>query len=588
MQPAGQRLEPGDVPGGQLDDRLEVRHDLAALDAAAQLGRRAQRQHGGLVGARSEGLHAVASSGLGAVHRGVRVAQQVGRRHAVPVVDRDADAGGHEQLRALDHDGIAQGRPQLLGHAHGVVGAARHARQDDDELVATEAGEDGLVTQGGPQAVGHRRQQRVADAVPEAVVDGLEVVEVDEQQGHVPRCCLLQQRIDAGDQLGAVGQAGEVVVGRRPLQPFRCPALLRDVLDVRDGERDTLVLGDRHPRAGPDELTVAAQVALVEQIGVGDAQLEAGAMGGGGPQVVGVRDLADRAADEVGHRPGQHVGQRAVGVDDRRVVEPHECHAGRRRVEGLLEAAPGLLQCPHPLLPLGDVAQADDHCSAGLAWEVDVGLDDRRRRSLRLQQPQREGRHGVTAPTSGQPLGELVAVLHQLVEPETDERAAARQLGGLGVGAADDAVVVDRHDAFRQVVQEQPQLGLGVDQPVDGAVEVTGDPPRLEPRDDDRGDGEQGGDDRRGDHARRAVGIEADDERHQPDEQQSGHDDRDDPAPGGRPPPDGDTVSDIVTHEATLRDGGDRPAASPMRVLNVEHPHVQHSDVLQHSDGGTR
>ena len=83
------------------------------------------------------------------------------------------------------------------------------------------------------------------------------------------------------DQLGAVGQAGEVVVGRRPLQPLGRAALLGDVLDVGDRQRDALVLGDGDPRAGPDELAVAAQVALVEQVGVGDAELEPGAVGRG-------------------------------------------------------------------------------------------------------------------------------------------------------------------------------------------------------------------------------------------------------------------------------------------------------------------
>ena len=46
-------------------------------------------------------------------------------------------------------------------------------------------------------------------------------------------------------------------------------------------------------------------------------------------------------------------------------------------------------------------------------------------------------------------------------------------------------VVVDRQHRLGQVVEQQAQLGLGVDEAVDRAVEVAGDPPRLEPRDDD-------------------------------------------------------------------------------------------------------
>ena len=111
--------------------------------------------------------------------------------------------------------------------------------------------------------------------------------------------------------------------------------------------------------------------------------------GGRRPQVVGVGDLADAAADELVDRDGQHVGQRAVGVEDRRVVEAHERHAGRRRVERLLEAPPGLLEGAHALLALGDVAQPDDDAGVGLAGPVDGRLDERRRRAVGVRQPER-------------------------------------------------------------------------------------------------------------------------------------------------------------------------------------------------------
>ena len=91
----------------------------------------------------------------------------------------------------------------------------------------------------------HRGQQRVADAVAEAVVDGLEVVEVDEQHGDVADRGVGEHRVDAVDQLGAVRQPGQVVVRRRPLQPLGRAPLLGDVLDVGDRQRHALVLGDR-------------------------------------------------------------------------------------------------------------------------------------------------------------------------------------------------------------------------------------------------------------------------------------------------------------------------------------------------------
>ena len=80
--------------------------------------------------------------------------------------------------------------------------------------------------------------------------------------------------------------------------------LLGDVLDVGDRQRHAVVLGERHARARPDELAVAAQVALVEQVRVDDAELEPGALGGRGPQVVGMGELADAVPDERVERRG--------------------------------------------------------------------------------------------------------------------------------------------------------------------------------------------------------------------------------------------------------------------------------------------
>ena len=302
-----------------------------------------------------------------------------------------------------------------------------------------------------PQALRHRRQQRVADAVPEAVVDGLEVVEVDEQQGHVPGRRAVEERVDAGDQLGAVGQAGEVVVGRRPLQPLGGPPLLGDVLDVGDGERHALVLGDGDPGAGPHELAVAAQVALVEQVGVGDAELEPGAVGGGGPQVVGVGDLADRCARR-GRRPGrssmsasERLASMIVESSSRTSAMPvgaewnacwnrrRACSSARTRSSRSVTSRRRTTTAPSAWRGRSTLAST----SVGVArWRAPAAA--------------RSAGTRVAAPTGGQPLGELVAVARRARRAACRRACcAAGQLGGLGVGAADDAVVVDGDDAFR-------------------------------------------------------------------------------------------------------------------------------------------
>ncbi len=240
-------------------------------------------------------------------------------------------------------------------------------RQHDDELVATEPGEHVVVADDAAQAAGHRAQQLVADAVAEAVVHDLEVVEVDEQHGNRRWRRAVEPFAQQRHQRRPVRKSGELVVVGRERQLLGGSLLLGDVLDVGDRQHRAVVLGERHPRPGPHELTVAAEVALVEPVRVDDAELEPGAVRHRGPDVVGVGELAERVADELVDLEAEHLGERLVGVDDPAIVDADERHAGRGRVERLLEPTPRLLERPRVLLALGQVAQPQHHPPLGRA-----------------------------------------------------------------------------------------------------------------------------------------------------------------------------------------------------------------------------
>jgi hypothetical protein len=108
-----------------------------------------------------------------------------------------------------------------------------------------------------PQHGRHRPQQAVADVVAEQIVDGLEVVEIDEQHG-----CRLARGQGGGEPVveqGPVGQPGQAVVGRlvlqaglldvhRPQQPGVVPE--HEVLPDRD-QRGHHHGGDHRTAAGP-------------------------------------------------------------------------------------------------------------------------------------------------------------------------------------------------------------------------------------------------------------------------------------------------------------------------------------------------
>ena len=77
------------------------------------------------------------------------------------------------------------------------------------ELVAAEPGDQVLLADGAAQALGDLDQQPVAGLVAEAVVDDLEVVEVEEEDGDA--LARVGGPLQRGDERGAVRQAGESV-----------------------------------------------------------------------------------------------------------------------------------------------------------------------------------------------------------------------------------------------------------------------------------------------------------------------------------------------------------------------------------------
>ena len=142
---------------------------------------------------------------------------------------------------------------------------------DDDELVAAEPGDGVTVADHAAQPVGDLGEHLVAGGVPEAVVDGLELVEVDEQQpDRAGGAGLAGQRLpDAFHQPRPVRQPGQRVVPGQPGQLGFGALAGGDVGD--EGERSLVaaVVGD--DRAGrqvrPQLAAVPAAELDVEPLG---------------------------------------------------------------------------------------------------------------------------------------------------------------------------------------------------------------------------------------------------------------------------------------------------------------------------------
>ena len=164
---------------------------------------------------------AAAPGVLAAIHRHVGSTDEGVEVGAVGGEHRHADtrAHAHRLGHAVQRLRLARGLKQPLGGGRGLLPAV-DARQQDQKLVAAHStGDIGLAQRGAqPRRDGH--QQHVAGRMAELVVDGLELIQVDEQQCHrtllaarargLVREQLAQQR--------AVGQSGQVVVHRQPLE----------------------------------------------------------------------------------------------------------------------------------------------------------------------------------------------------------------------------------------------------------------------------------------------------------------------------------------------------------------------------------
>ncbi len=125
----------------------------------------------------------------------------------------DADAGVGEDGPALDDEGSPQRLEDAVGHVLGPPPVGE-PRKEHGELVAAQPGDHVPPPAGAVEPLGHHPQQLVPDVVAERVVDGLEVVEVEEQERRV------HERRGGGDlgqvaaQQAPVGESGEGVVLR--------------------------------------------------------------------------------------------------------------------------------------------------------------------------------------------------------------------------------------------------------------------------------------------------------------------------------------------------------------------------------------
>ena len=177
--PARERLDGRDAPARELDDRLVVHLDLVSLDGALETGDELLPTAYAQVHLRLVRRVAALPALFRAVHGGVGVAEDLVRGRDARDPDRDADARVDGHLAARDRERCVEGLDEARGDCLGVALAV--AAGKDGELVPAQpggkiAGADGVL-----DASCDRRQELVARMVAEAVVDRLEIVEIEKE-----------------------------------------------------------------------------------------------------------------------------------------------------------------------------------------------------------------------------------------------------------------------------------------------------------------------------------------------------------------------------------------------------------------------
>ena len=184
---------------------------------------------------------ASAAARLGPVHRGVGVAQHVFRAVVSRARQRNADADAGEDLVPAHF----QRRRQLLVNPLGNAGGVRFAAdliEQDGELVAAEARERVARSNAALEAPSDTDEELVAGLVSEAVVDGLEAIEIEvehrEGRGAERPLRALKEVLQAVDEQRSIRQIGERIVERLPLQLLLGLLARGDVARDAEGPHD--------------------------------------------------------------------------------------------------------------------------------------------------------------------------------------------------------------------------------------------------------------------------------------------------------------------------------------------------------------
>ncbi len=184
MHPAQQGLRSDNPP--VFDLRLIPQRELLFADASVNLlFKRSAQIDRGLEG-RGKEAKGIAPGGLRLVHGDIGLLQNLaGALFAFPEYG-DSDARRAQTFMLIQHVWLGRLGEYFfrngLGLGRGFFGIRAEVLDDDDEFVASDPRRGVALAKAEYEAPSHFLQQQVAGVVAEGIVEGFEIVQVDEQQ----------------------------------------------------------------------------------------------------------------------------------------------------------------------------------------------------------------------------------------------------------------------------------------------------------------------------------------------------------------------------------------------------------------------
>ena len=213
MLPTHQGFNADQAPGFQVMHRLVVDPQLLLLQRSAQFESDFDPSLG--MGRQLFGVQGVtvAPVALGLEQRSIGIAQQLFGAQRIAGKQADADTGIDEQLMTFDTKRLFERVENALGQRRGLHQLWTTFGQHR-ELIASESRQSDAGTEQVLQPRSHGLEQSITDVVTEAVVDHLEVIQIEHQQGAAAFLDLRrgQRLFGAVAEQQAIGQIGQRIV----------------------------------------------------------------------------------------------------------------------------------------------------------------------------------------------------------------------------------------------------------------------------------------------------------------------------------------------------------------------------------------